>query len=44
VIDPSIKDLADIKPLLEADTATVMKHFTLEGYDPHPAISFKVAV
>lgn len=44
VIDPSIKDLSDIKPLLEADTATVMKHFVLEGYDPHPAISFKVAV
>jgi len=43
-IDPKIRDLSDIKPLLEADTATVMKHFVLEGYDPHPAISFKVAV
>jgi thymidylate synthase len=43
-IDPSIKDLSDIKPLLEADTATVMKHFVLEGYEPHPAIAFKVAV
>jgi thymidylate synthase len=43
-IDPAIKSLDDLQPLLEADTATVMKHFTLEGYAPHPAISFKVAV
>ena len=43
-IDPSIQSLADIKPLLEADTETVMKHFTLSGYDPYPAIPFKVAV
>ena len=43
-IDPAIRELSDIKPLLEADTATVMKHFTLTGYDPHPAIGFKVAV
>lgn len=43
-IDPSIRRLEDIKPLLDADTETVMKHFVLEGYDPHPAIPFKVAV
>ena len=43
-IDPSIKELSDIKPLLEADTATVMKHFVLTGYEPYPAIPFKVAV
>jgi thymidylate synthase len=43
-IDPSIKSLDDIEPLLQADTPTVMKHFVLTGYDPHPAISFKVAV
>lgn len=43
-IDPAIKSLADLKPLLEADTATVMKHFTLTGYEPYPAIPFKVAV
>ena len=43
-IDPSIKSLDDIKPLLEADTETVMKHFTLSGYSPYPAIPFKVAV
>ncbi len=43
-IDPSIKQLDDLLPLLQADTATVMKHFVLEGYEPHSAISFKVAV
>lgn len=43
-IDPEIASLDDLKPLLEADTATVMKHFELSGYDPHPPISFKVAV
>ena len=43
-IDPSIRSLDDLKPLLEADTATVMKHFVLTGYDPHPPIAFKVAV
>ena len=43
-IDPSIRGLGDLQPLLEADTATVMKHFVLTGYDPHPSIAFKVAV
>ena len=43
-IDPAIRSLADIRPLLEADTTTVMQHFVLEGYDPHPEIRFKVAV
>jgi thymidylate synthase len=43
-IDSAIRELSDIKPLLEADTATVMKHFTLTGYEPYPAIGFKVAV
>jgi thymidylate synthase len=43
-IDPSIRALEDLRPLLDADTATVMKHFVLQGYDPHPAIPFKVAV
>jgi thymidylate synthase len=43
-IDPAIQSLDDLGPLLQADTATVMKHFVLEGYDPHPAIPFKVAV
>ncbi len=43
-IDPSITKLEDIDPLLRADTETVMKHFVLTGYDPYPAIPFKVAV
>jgi thymidylate synthase len=43
-IAESIKTLADIRHLLEADTDTLMQHFVLEGYDPHPAINFKVAV
>jgi thymidylate synthase len=43
-IDPLIRSLDDLKPLLEADTATVMKHFVLTGYNPHPPITFKVAV
>jgi thymidylate synthase len=43
-IDPAIRSLDDLGPLLEADTETVMKHFVLEGYAPYPAIGFKVAV
>jgi thymidylate synthase len=45
-IDPSIKDLGDVNRLMKPDVTTdeVMKHFVLEGYDPHPAINFKVAV
>lgn len=43
-IDPAIRSLDDLRPLLEADTDTVLKHFCLTGYDPHPAIGFKVAV
>ncbi len=43
-ISDAIQRLDDLRPLLEADTDTVMKHFKLEGYDPYPAIRFKVAV
>jgi thymidylate synthase len=43
-IDPAIRSLEDITPLLSADTETVMRHFVLHGYEPHPPISFKVAV
>jgi thymidylate synthase len=43
-IDPSITSLDDLRPLLDADTETVMKQFVLTGYEPHPALSFKVAV
>lgn len=46
VISPEIKSLADIEALMrpEVTTEEVMRHFVLEGYDPHPAIPFKVAV
>jgi thymidylate synthase len=44
VIDSNIKDLADVDRLMRMTTEEVMAHFVLEGYDPHPAITFKVAV
>jgi thymidylate synthase len=44
VIDPSIRGLDDLLPLLSASTDEVVAAFRLEGYDPHPPIAFKVAV
>jgi len=43
-IDPAIRSLGDLKPLLEAPTEQILAAFKLTGYDPHPAIPFKVAV
>jgi len=43
-IDPEIRSLADIEPLLSASTERILESFVLTGYDPHPAIAFKVAV
>ncbi|MEL6547052.1 MAG: thymidylate synthase, partial [Myxococcota bacterium] len=43
-IDPSIRSIDDLAPLMELETEELMSHFVLEGYDPHPAIKFKVAV
>jgi thymidylate synthase len=43
-IDPSIRGLDDLRPLLDADTETLVSRFRLTGYDPHPPIGFKVAV
>jgi thymidylate synthase len=43
-IDPSLRSLSDLRPLLEASTEEVMRHFALTGYDPYPVIPFKVAV
>jgi thymidylate synthase len=43
-IDPALQKLDDVMDLLRADTDTLMKHFQLDGYEPHPAIKFKVAV
>jgi thymidylate synthase len=44
VLDPRIKSLSDLRPLLEASTDEILAAFKLTGYDPHPAIPFKVAV
>ncbi len=43
-ISSDLRSLDDIEALLHEDTDTVMRHFELDGYDPHPAIAFKVAV
>lgn len=43
-MSPAIRSLDDVQALLAEDTETVMNHFVLRGYDPHPAIKFKVAV
>lgn len=43
-IDDSIRELDDIRKLLDADTDTLLEKFRLDGYDPHPFIDFKVAV
>jgi thymidylate synthase len=46
IIDPNIKELSDIEALMKPDVSTeqVLDAFKLEGYDPAPAIPFKVAV
>jgi len=43
-IDGSIRQLDDISAVLDADTATLLSLFRVEGYNPEPAINFKVAV
>ncbi len=43
-IDPSIRELDDIRSLLDADTDVLLEKFRLDGYEPHPFIDFKVAV
>ena len=43
-IDDSIRSLDDIAPLLKMETEEILAKFPLRGYDPHPAIQFKVAV
>ena len=45
-IDESIRSLADVERLMGAEVSTdeIMRLFVLEGYDPAPAIAFKVAV
>ena len=43
-ISPKIQHLDDISALLEADTESLLQTFRLHDYDPHPALTFKVAV
>jgi thymidylate synthase len=45
-ISPTIKSLEDIEALMDpsVSTETILSKFVLEGYEPHPAVSFKVAV
>jgi thymidylate synthase len=43
-IDPSIRGLDDLRPLLETSTEALLERFQLTGYDPHPPLAFKVAV
>lgn len=43
-ISPEITALDHIEPLLSLDTDEIMSKFMLHNYDPHPGISFKVAV
>tara|TARA_B100000029_G_scaffold514835_1_gene619233 strand:+ start:3302 stop:4180 length:879 start_codon:yes stop_codon:yes gene_type:complete len=43
-IDESITKLEDIPNLLKMDTDSLTSVFTINEYDPHPAIKFKVAV
>lgn len=44
-IHPSIQSLDDINDdLMNRETSQLMEFFELEGYNPHPAIKFKVAV
>jgi thymidylate synthase len=43
-IDRAVQGLDDIEKLLTFSTDDLMSFFKLDGYDPHPAINFKVAV
>ena len=43
-ISPEIQHLDDVTALLEADTESLLQTFRLHDYDPHPALTFKVAV
>jgi thymidylate synthase len=44
-ISSEVKDLADIEDIVRgASTEEILRLFNLTGYDPHPAIKFKVAV
>lgn len=46
VLSDAIQNLEDVERLMAPNVSTdeLMSHFVLRGYEPHPAISFKVAV
>lgn len=46
IIDDSIQTLADVERLLDPSVTTdeLLRLFRIEGYSPHPAIPFRVAV
>ena len=43
-LSPALKGLSDLQPLLEGSAEDILAAFKLTGYDPYPAIPFKVAV
>ena len=43
-IASDIRDLSDVEHLIDASEDEILGAFRLTGYDPHPAIRFKVAV
>lgn len=43
-LSKDINNLEDLPGLMELSTEELLKHFVLEGYNPHPALTFKVAV
>ena len=43
-ITPEIQHLDDVTALLEVNTESLLQTFRLHDYDPHPALTFKVAV
>jgi thymidylate synthase len=43
-INPVLATLDDVLALCDADLEAILAAFQLNGYDPHPTITFKVAV
>ena len=43
-INPTLTTLDDVLALCNADLESILAAFRIDGYDPHPAIAFKVAV
>lgn len=43
-INPALTTLDDVLALCNADLESILAAFRIDGYDPHPAIAFKVAV